>query len=172
MTILGCQKDKKLTIIPLNEYINKEIKHGVQFFEIDNHSEYPLNNLMDSILAYSEKQLSKNNQMPPVVNTQYFYKETFFGACSDELIDLDSDFYEEGLQDCMSQRVAFIWFFPSKDKKNDSIFNREITVSSDQFIEDTTYPGGKRKTYITRRDSILIKETTWKILKKGKIERS
>ena len=179
ITLLSCQKNKELTIKPLNDYINKELGEGVQFFEIDNYSEYPLSNLMDSILAYSEKELSKNNQMPPKVTTQYFYKETFFGACSDELIDLDSDFYEEGLQDCMSQRVAFIWLFPSKDKKNDSIFNREITVSSDtgKYVKDyglqpngTRSPDVYRRTYITRRDSILIKGTNWKILKKGRVE--
>ena len=98
MTILGCHKKQRLTIIPMITRINKEIKNGVQFFEIDNYSEYPTSNLMDSILAFSEKELSKNNQMPPKVRIQYFYRETLFGACGDELIYLDSDFYEEGLQ--------------------------------------------------------------------------
>ena len=74
IAILGCQENKKLTIKPMIERINNERKYGIQFFEIDNYSEYPSSNLMDSILAYSEKELSKNNQMPPKVTTQYFYK--------------------------------------------------------------------------------------------------
>jgi phage baseplate assembly protein gpV len=122
--------------------------------------------------AKDVKELSKNNQMPPKVETQYFYKETLFGACGDELIDLDSDFYEEGLQDCMDQRVALIWLLSQDDKKNDSIFNRVIRLWSDHFIKDSTHPRGKRRTLIKRRDSILIKGKTWKILKKGKIERN
>ena len=179
IAILGCQENKKLTIKPMIERINNERKYGIQFFEIDNHSEYPLSNLMDSILAYSEKELSKNNQMPPKVSTQYFYKETFFGACSDELIYLDSDFYEDGLQDCMEQSVALVRLFQSNDKKNDSIFNREIIVSSDtgKYVKDyglqpngTRSPDVYRRIYITRRDSILIKGTNWKILKKGRVE--
>ena len=57
MTILGCHKKQRLTIVPMVTRINKEIKNGVQFFEIDNYSEYPSSNLMDSILAFSEKEL-------------------------------------------------------------------------------------------------------------------
>ena len=179
IAILGCQENKKLTIKPMIERINNERKYGIQFFEIDNYSEYPSSNLMDSILAYSEKELSKNNQMPPKVSTQYFYKETFFGACSDELIYLDSDFYEDGLQDCMEQSVALVRLFQSNDKKNDSIFNRKITYWTDKgkYLPDygldsegNRYPDHYTKIYFTRRDSLLIKGKAWKMLKKGKIE--
>ena len=181
ITILGCHKKQRLTIIPMITRINKEIKNGVQFFEIDNYSEYPTSNLMDSILAFSEKELSKNNQMPPKVRIQYFYRETLFGACGDELIYLDSDFYEEGLQDCMDQRVAIISITPSEFKINDSIYIRDITIwndnkkpTKDYRIQSngTRYPDFYRKTHISRRDSILVKGTVWKIFKKGEIERN
>jgi hypothetical protein len=181
ITILGCQKNKKLVIVPMITRINKEKGNDVQFFEIDNYSDYPPSNLIDSILAFSEKELTKNNQMPPKVRIQYFYKETLFGACGDELIYLDSDFYEEGIPKRMDQRVALIWLISQDDKKNDSIFNREIIYWTDKgkYVKDyrlqsdgTRFPDFYSKIYFTRRDSVLIKGTTWKILKKGRIEKS
>lgn len=94
MTILGCHKKQRLTIIPMITRINKEIKNGVQFFEIDNYSEYPTSNLMDSILAFLKKNCLKIIRCHQKLEYNIFTGNTF-GACGDELIYLDSDFMKK-----------------------------------------------------------------------------
>ena len=178
---ISCQTNKELMVTPMSEGVNYYAEYKAQYFEIDNYSKYPDSILMDKILSFSENELSKNNQMPPKVLTQQFYKKTLFGGCKnfDKILEAESDGEAQNIRGCKDQHKVAIRIYPWERKindstyiKNDSLFNRDITIWSDNYLEDLTYPSGKRKTYISRRDSILVKGTTWKILKKGMIERN
>lgn len=184
---ISCQtnKDLVITTIKADTYID----YGVQYFEIDNYSKYPDSILMNKILSFSENELSLNNQMPPKVLTQHFYRKTLFGGCNKKGLLYEEDLGEtQDIRDCKDQHKVAIWIHPSERKindstyiKNDSIFNRKIIYWTDkgEYVKDyglqsdgTRSPDVYRTIYFTRRDSILIKGKTWKILKKGKIERN
>lgn len=167
----SCNTNKELIITPME--VVTYIDYKVQYFEIDNYSNYSDSILINKILFFSEQELSKNNQMPPQITTQHFYRKSLFSKFNKKGLLYEEDLGEtQDIRDFKEEHIAAIWIYnPTEDKKNDSIYNRDITIWSDRKpMVDPSYPGGYRRIITTRNDSILIKGLNWKIIKKGKIE--
>ena len=169
----SCDTKKELIITPIK--VVTYIDYGVQYFDVDNYSNQKDSILINKLLLFSEQELSKNSQMPPKVMTQHFYRKTLFSGCNKKGLLYEEDLGEsQDIRECNEAHIAAILIYkPTEDKKNDSIFKRDITIwSNGKPIKDPAFPGGNRRIVTSRVDSILIKGSTWKIIKKGEIERN
>jgi hypothetical protein len=113
----SCHTNKGLIITPIN--VVTYIDYGVQYFEIDNYSKYSDSILINKILFFSEQELSKNNQMPPKIMTQHFYRKTLFFGCNKKGLLYEEDLGEnQDIRDCREEHIAAIWIYnPTEDKK-------------------------------------------------------